>query len=138
MTQAEAYEAICYYTLSLGDVDFIHQHVVDAFAAQTAAEGGKPIGLTFALVGLFLHVEHGFSGREVQRAHMKLATARREWPRFPLPEHRGDITAIDVEQASAGAERDRMIDLWTSSVWNAFRHERAVVEKLLKDGGVLR
>lgn len=34
MTQAEAYEAICYYTLSLGDVDFIHQHVVDAFAAR--------------------------------------------------------------------------------------------------------
>jgi len=69
MTQHEAYDALCAYTLTRGDAAFIHQHVVDAFAAQSADEATKPITLTFALVGLYLHVERQFTGREVQRAH---------------------------------------------------------------------
>ena len=57
LTAEEAYEQICYYTLSLQNENFIHQHVVDAYAAQTAAETDKPIRLFFALIGLFLHIE---------------------------------------------------------------------------------
>jgi hypothetical protein len=34
------------------DPSFIHQYVVDAFAAQQADEQTKPMKLTFALVGL--------------------------------------------------------------------------------------
>src|SRR5262249_34900967 len=64
------YHELCYYTLAHGDPSFIHQHVVDAFAAQNSGEHDKPIRLTFALVGLYLHVERGLSGRQVQRAHM--------------------------------------------------------------------
>ena len=47
------------------DPAFIHQHVMDAWAVQTADELTKPIQLTFALVGLYLHVEMAFSGRQV-------------------------------------------------------------------------
>ena len=53
-----AYHEICCNTLTLGDPEFIHQHVVDAFAAQDANLGDKPIRLTFALVGLYLLIEN--------------------------------------------------------------------------------
>jgi hypothetical protein len=66
--EQDAYDQVRYYTLSLGDPAFIHQHVVDAFIAQHADENTKPIAITFALVGLYLHVEKGFSGQQVQRA----------------------------------------------------------------------
>jgi hypothetical protein len=84
VTEREAYDEISAYTLTHGSADFIHQHVVDAFAAQHAKPDGKPIGITFALAGLYLHVEKGFSGPSVQRAHMQMARQRR-WPRFVLP-----------------------------------------------------
>jgi len=55
-----AYNELCCYTLAHGDLSFIHQHVVDSFAAQNADENTKPIKLTFALIGLYLHVENTF------------------------------------------------------------------------------
>jgi hypothetical protein len=38
----DAYDELCAYTLSSGDPAFIHQHVVDAFAAQRASAAGRP------------------------------------------------------------------------------------------------
>src|SRR5438067_3221775 len=49
------------------------QHVVDAYAAQTARASTKPITLAFALVGLYLHLEKNQTGKQVQRVHMLLA-----------------------------------------------------------------
>jgi hypothetical protein len=72
ITEAGACNELQGYTLMLRDEAFIHQNVVDAWMAQHANETTKPIGLTFALIGLYLHIERGFSGRQVQRAHMTL------------------------------------------------------------------
>ena len=122
-----------YYTLAHHDSSFIHQHAVDAIAAQTANENDKPIKLTFALVGLYLHVEKHFTGREVQSVHMKLACHKRTWPVFPFPETRGSITVNDVIAAPAGSERDRMIHQWCVSVWEAFHENRQPVVELLNE-----
>jgi len=65
MTSEDASYELCYSTLAHRDPSFIHQHVVDAFAAQNADEQTKLIKLTFALVGLYLHVETQFSGKQV-------------------------------------------------------------------------
>ena len=130
--EQEAYTEITYYTLSHSDPAFIHQLVVDAFAAQTAAEDDKPIKLTFALVGLYLHVEQGFTGRQVQLAHMQLARVKQQWPPFSLPEERGMITAVDVVEAPSGPERDAMIHRWCASVWEAYSGDREIVVHLLR------
>lgn len=63
------------YTLSLGDGEFIHQYAVDTYAAQHAGANAKPIGITFALAGLYLAHEHGYTGKQVQIAHRLLAKA---------------------------------------------------------------
>src|SRR5262249_37444265 len=116
MSNRDSYDDLSAYTLTHGDLSFVHQHVVDAFAAQEADEGTKPIKLTFALVGLYLHVEKGWSGRQVQRGRMKLARRKAPWTAFALPGKRGAITAADVMRAVPGAERDRAIDAWCASV----------------------
>jgi len=118
--EREAYDELCAYTLTHGDPRFIHQHVVDAYAAQHASPDSKSIGLTFALAGLYLHVEKNLTGRDVQRAHMRMAQRKRVWPRWTLPSNRGDITATQVLVAPEGPDRDRAIDAWCESVWSAF------------------
>ena len=129
--EQRAYDELLAYTLSHGSPEFIHQYAVDAWAAQHADAGGKPIGLAFALLGLYLHVEKGRSGREVQRAHMRLARRRRDWPQFPLPGERGTMTARDVIAVPAGRERDRALDAWCASVWGAYGESHGRVTELL-------
>src|SRR5271163_4347196 len=97
-----AYHELYCDTLTHGSPAFILQHVVDAFAAQDAREGEKPIRLTFALVGLFLHVEKGLTGRQVQLAHMKLGRTKQNWPALQIPRDRGAITATTVLAAPSG------------------------------------
>jgi uncharacterized protein DUF5946 len=138
ITEGEAYNELQGYTLLLRDEAFIHQHVVDAWMAQHADETTKPIGLTFALIGLYLHVERGLSGRQVQQAHMTLGRRRRPWPRFPLPADRGSITAVDVIGAAPGAARNQAIDAWASSTWRAFEDSRPAVAGLVTEYGIDR
>ncbi len=68
MTQSDAYQQLQCYSLEHGGAEFIHQHVVDAGAAQNVQPGDKPIGIVFALAGLCLHVEYGHTGKQVQSA----------------------------------------------------------------------
>ena len=137
-SELEAYHELSAYTLTHGSPAFIHQHVVDAWAAQHAVEGGKPIGLTFALAGLYLHLEQGFSGRQVQRAHMEMGRSKRQWPELALPARRGSITAIDVMAATPGPQRDQAIDDWCRTVWEAFSANRPKIEALLRAYGIIR
>jgi hypothetical protein len=130
------YHELAYYTLSHPDPRFIHQHAVDAFAAQTADENSKPIKLAFALIGLFLHIEKGYSGREVQRAHMRLARHKKAWPQFRPPRDRGQIRVSDVLRASPGAERDRAIEDWAASVWQAWREHHDQVAEFARSEGL--
>src|SRR5256885_15775605 len=120
LTEREAYHELCAYTLTHEGRDFIHQYVVDAWAAQHATPDGKPIGITFALAGLYLHLEKQRTGREVQLAHMQMAKKKRTWPTFVLPANRGEVTAIDVLRAPEGPERHEAIDGWSASVWGAY------------------
>jgi Family of unknown function (DUF5946) len=118
-TEEELQHELMYYTLAHGDPAFLHQHAVDAYAVQNATEDSKPIAVVFGLVGLYLHLERGFTGRQVQRAHMQLGTPRRTWSMPELPERRGAIRVGDVLDSPRGEERDIMIDVWCNSVWEA-------------------
>jgi hypothetical protein len=118
-TEEELLHELMYYTLAHADPAFIHQHAVDAYAVQNATQDSKPITVMFGLIGLYLHLERGFTGRQVQRVHMQLGTPRRTWPMPELPEHRGTIRVADVLKTPPGRERDLMIDQWCNSVWQA-------------------
>jgi hypothetical protein len=133
----ETYHALCCYTLQLGDSAFIHQHGVDAYAAQTADEVTKPITLAFAVVGLYLHVVRGFSGREVQRVHMALARRNRKCAVLQLPTERGFVTVTHVMAVAGGPARDEAIEEWCRSVWRAFSGNEPVVAESVSGFDVL-
>ncbi len=121
------------YVYTMGRPGFILQHVVDAFAVQTASERSKPISVVFGLVGLYLHLEKRFTGRQVQEAHIKLGRRKREWPSIHFPEDRGSMTVEDVLAAHAGPERDVAIDNWCRAVWTAFGENRQTIIALLRE-----
>jgi hypothetical protein len=110
---------------------FIHQHVVDAYTAQTANETTKPIALTFSLAGLYLFSEQGYSGRQVQQAHMAMAKNKETWPLFQLPKERGSIVIQNVLAAPPGDKRDIMIKKWSQGVWQAFSMNRPIVQHVV-------
>jgi hypothetical protein len=127
------YMELSAYTLGLGDPSFPHQYVVDAFAAQHAGPGVKPINTLFALVGLYLAVEKGFTGRQVQRVHMLLAARRREWPRLAPPAAPGAVSVRDVLQAEGAGDRMAAIKNWDESVWDSWAAERQRVMDIVKE-----
>jgi hypothetical protein len=135
--EREAYDELCGYTLGRGDPEFIHQLVVDAYRAQHASEQTKPIGLAFALIGLYLAVEKDYTGRQVQRVHVRLSRRKQAWPRFVLPRDRGSMTAVHVVEAAPPTERERAIHAWCASVWHAYAGSRGEVVELLRQGGIL-
>lgn len=130
----DAYDQVYVYTM--GRPGFILQHVVDAYGAQSATKTSKPIAVIFALVGLYLRVERQFSGTEVQKVHVVMGRTKRQWPAVPLPRDRGAIAAADVLAAPEGQERDRAIDEWCRSVWEAYHDSRPIIVELLREYGV--
>jgi len=131
MNVRDAYDEVYAYTM--GRPAFVLQHVVDAFGAQTATAETKPIRVIFSLVGLYLHVEKQYSGRQVQLVHVRLGQRKRKWPALPLPSDRGSLTVFDVLEAPAGAPRDAAIDAWCRSVWDAFQDNRQAIIDLLRE-----
>ena len=128
----ELFHELSCYTLAHGDPAFIHQHIVDAYAAQHATENSKPIGVVFGLVGLYLHVEKQYTGREVQKAHMQMAKRRKDWPRLMPPKVEAKIGVADVLKAEPGSERDKQIRAWAAAVWESWRERRQEIVVLVE------
>jgi hypothetical protein len=133
---SSACRQLCYelsaYTLSLGDAEFIHQHVVDTYAAQHAGANMKPIGITFSLLGLYLAHEYGYTGRQVQKAHMLLAKASKQWPQFRQPEEKASLTVQDVLNAP-DERRNEMIRAWGKAVWRIWTPARPQIVALVRE-----
>jgi len=134
MTIQEQYHELSFYTLSHKE-RFIHQHIVDAFAAQTADTNTKSVTIFFSLAGLYLFVEKNYTGKQVQDAHIQMAKKPKEYIKVILPESRGSITVKNVLDTPPGVDRDDMIRQWCVSVWTAFsnQHDKIIflTEKLL-------
>ncbi len=126
------------YVYTMGRKNFILQHVVDAHMAQSApAINPPPIGVIFALVGLYLHVEKGFTGTQVQNAHRIMAKAKRSWPTVVWPTERGEMTPATVLAMPIGDARDAGIHEWCKQVWAAFRANRGTVSGLVSEYKIL-
>lgn len=126
----ELFHELLAYTVSLMDRAFIHQHVVDAYAVQHAATAEKPISIVFGMIGLYLHVEKNFTGREVQKAHMRLANRRKQWFWPAVPERRANIEVCDVLAIAPGPERDAKIHEWAAAVWDTCQAARQSIVEL--------
>lgn len=102
----QLYHELSFYTLAHPSTDFIHQTAVDAYAAQHVGAATKPITTVFSLVGLCLALEHGYTGRQVQRAHMALAQQENTWLPLQAPAGAATVTVLDVLLEDPGPKRD--------------------------------
>ncbi len=125
----ELFGELSAYTLSHGDPKFIHQHAVDAWQLQHAVPSKSNIGIAFSLIGLYLALERGYTGREVQLAHMRLGRTKRNWGDFDIPSARARLTVADVLGADPGPARDAMLIEWASAVWENWTHSHAWTRK---------
>jgi hypothetical protein len=132
LTDQEIYDELSFYTLGLRDKAFLHQNIVDAYAAQHFDDQTKPIAIVFALIGLYLTVEKGFTGRQVQQMHMRLARQRKLWPKLSSPIATAGITVADVLDASPIEPRHRAIQDWCAAVWEIWRPQRHVIVELAR------
>jgi hypothetical protein len=129
----DLYDQLAFYTLELRDQEFIHQHIVDAYAVQHAGPGTKPIAIVFGLVGLYLYCEKNFTGRQVQRAHMQLAKEHRKWAAPQIPsDQRAAIGVAAVLAAAPGPSRHAMIRRWCESVWQDWQASRSQIATLVQ------
>jgi hypothetical protein len=122
---------LSYYTLAHGDRRFIHQHLVDAYGAQHVRQSKSTIGAAFALAGLYLAVERGFPGGQVQKMHMLMAKKSKEWPRFIPPDDVGPLTVADVLAVEPGPRRDEKLMEWCASVWGAWSADQGRVREMV-------
>lgn len=128
MTQLDCYYELSYYTLAHPDtIYFIHQHIVDAYHAQTADEKTKVIEVVFSLVGLYLLIEKDCTGRQIQNIHIELSKYKNNLPKIKIPQFKGKITVADVLQVQPGGERDEVIKAWCASVWLAYQEQHEII-----------
>lgn len=120
------YISLMGYTMSLGDAEFAHQYAVDAYAAQHPGPPGKPISTVFALIGLYLALERGYTGRQVQLVHMQIA--RQPWPYLPPPATPGNITVAHLLDTPE-ADRPAKLRSWMQSVWSSWAEQQAWIRE---------
>ena len=126
----ETYYKLTSWTLAQQDGRFIHQHAVDAYEAQHAGGRTRPITAVFGLIGLYLALEKGYTGRQVQLAHMKIASRRKDWPRLEPPARRVELTVMDVLLAETGLEKEKMLMKWAESVWMIWEHRHPWIREI--------
>jgi hypothetical protein len=117
-----------------------HQLSVDAYGAQHAGPPTTAIRLGYSLAGLWLALEHGFSGDEVRAVHANMGHAQAWWPTFEPPTGASRMTVLDVAEQGvrlgSSTGHATATRAWAEAVWAGWTAERpavaADVEELLR------
>jgi hypothetical protein len=120
----QRYSDLLCYTVAKQDKEFIHQHAVDAYAAQHAGGTTRNITVAFGLTGRYLALEKGYTGKQVQQAHMRIVKIRKDLPWLEPPQVPGAITVLDVLEVSDGVEKAAMIRQWMAAVWESWADQQ--------------
>ena len=102
-----------------------HQLTVDAYGAQHAGEATPRIRVAYSLAGLWLALEHGFSGEDVRAVHRRMGHPTCRWPSFSQPNADRDwMTIVDVAAAGVRQHSDsghaHATQRWAEDVWTAW------------------
>lgn len=107
----------------------LHQLTVDAYGAQHTGPMVPAIGTAFALIGLHLTLDIGWSGNAVRAAHQYLAAQPHEWPEFATPQTRAGLTIADVAGSQTPQEHASRVRAWAASVWESWSAEHQAVRE---------
>ena len=127
----QKYGELSSYTIGKSDINFIHQHAIDTYAAQHSGNSMKNITTAFSLIGLYYAIKHGFNGRQVQRVHILLSHQKYKWEQLQSPDKSAySLTVSDVMNESPGESRDKMLQKWMNDVWQCWGHQHNWVKDI--------
>lgn len=119
-----------------GELAVWQQPAADAFTLQHWSGSMPPIRQAFALNGLYLVFELGYTGLQARAAHGRLAGTGAAWTTYEVPDHAGDMRASDVSIAAVAHCADDMAS-WGRTAWDAWEHAHDAVaeqtDRLLSD-----
>ncbi len=99
--------------------------IVDSYGAQHAGGPAKKMGVVFAVTGLYLYLEKGYTGKDVRQAHADMAQHKGyNWPALLSPDPKYRMTISDVITAT---DKDKAIHEWAVSTWAAWQKDRALI-----------
>ncbi len=124
----ELYGELSSYTLTEANQEFIHQYIVDAYGAQHSGGITKNITTIYALIGLCLMIDHGLTGKQIQKVHMRMP--KRKWDKLDAPTDYRWMTIKDVLQEKNSSERKALIRQWAISVWESWKRYHGYVRNL--------
>ena len=124
------YDELSAFTLTVADTDFTHQLIVDTYCAQHVGPNVRTISIAFSLIGLYLVIERGYTGRQVQLAHMALAAKSKTWPHFNPPPQTSTMTVFDVVNGINVDNYLKRVHEWAGSVWKAWESSHSDVADL--------
>lgn len=127
------YGRLTVYSIAHKSPDFLHQHVVDTYGAQHVSDEAPALLPAFALIGLHLWLDRGYTGKQVKETHARLARTKRDWPRFETPHREWTMTMLDPLEAPEGPERDAVIEAWARSVWAVWEPRHADIAALVDE-----
>jgi hypothetical protein len=107
---------------------FVHQVALDAYQAQHCPRGARRT-LVFSLAGLYLVVEKGRTGRQVQQVHQALAGMGHALPAVEPVDARGAGTAADVLTQIPCDGLVAAVNDWASQVWQAYAADHSTIER---------
>lgn len=123
----EEFGRLSAYGLEQASEDFRHQVAIDAYAAQHPGPPARRITLWFALAGLHLALDKGWTGRQVQVAHQRLSHLDKVGPDLDRPSYPAAMTVGDVMAECPGYDRDTAVLAWARAVWRAWGPDQARV-----------
>jgi len=126
----ELYMTVVGHELShIPQLGALHQLTEDAYSAQHAGARVPAIGMAFALIGLHLALDDGWSGNAVRAAHQFLAARHNEWPHFEPPSTPASLTIAHVAGSPTPEEHASRVRAWSASVWESWSAQHAAVRE---------
>ncbi|MGB7859193.1 MAG: DUF5946 family protein, partial [Acidimicrobiia bacterium] len=89
------------------------------------------LGVAFALIGLRLSLDDGWSGNQVRDVHRSLAAMALDWPEFAVPEQPATMTIFDVALADSEEAHADLVTRWAGAVWASWRARHDDIETLI-------
>jgi hypothetical protein len=115
-----------------------HQLTVDAYGAQHTGGSTPRIRVVYALTGLWLALEHGFSGEDVRAVQRRIGEPAAGWPTFaPPPAGQSWTTVVDVAQAGvrigSNAGHAHAVQRWAEDVWGVWLEHAPGTDDAVED-----
>lgn len=109
----------------------VHQLTVDAYAVQHPGQTSPQTIQSVAvhLISLYLVLEEGRTVDEAGKAMHWATTQKHHFRWLEPPASRGNITILDVREATSPAEHAELVEAWARSAWDTWSDHHETVRR---------